>query len=101
MPGLDFGAFDVLEMSRDISNVSFPRLVVPNLAPQNPRLFEVNYIINQCAQRSPMTDINTPKLTLSNDVKMSPCSTDEGFMLGQTFVVTGARVNGTLLGNIF
>lgn len=45
LPGLDFGAFDVLEMSRDISNVSFPRLVVPNIGPQNPRLLEVDYIL--------------------------------------------------------
>ena len=40
--------------------------------------------------------MNTQKLTLSNDTKISPCSADEGFMAGLTFLVTGARVNGTL-----
>ena len=33
LPRLDFWAFDILEMSRHVLNVSFPFLVVPNLAP--------------------------------------------------------------------
>ena len=97
LPGFDFGAFDVLEMSRDILNVSFSCLVVPNLAPQNPRLLEVDYILIYALNVDHLTDVNTQKLTLSNDAKISPCSADEGFMAGLTFLVTGARVNGTLL----
>lgn len=40
------------------------------------------------------------KLTLSNEAKISPCSTDEGFMAGLTFLVTTTRINGTLLATI-
>ena len=97
LPGLDFRALDILEMSRDVFNVSFPFLVVPNFAPQNSRLFKVDYI----SMRSILTiNILQQRLTFSNLTKISPYSANEGFIAFQAFFITDSAVNGGLSASI-